>query len=194
MSDENTPENISRDRLTLQDYKERYDLTPVKVMKKFGITFHANSQSYQYKEQSYGSLTDALDAAHGLPPLKRETDAIVEVEVSNAEINSIKLFTTNLPLGCVVEAYCGLARGGTVRARNALSDTMASAKSIIGGEVKGYTKLMADTREQVISRLRLDAHSLGANAVVGIRFDSSTIGAGISEIYCYGTAVRVKEL
>jgi uncharacterized protein YbjQ (UPF0145 family) len=86
----------------------------------------------------------------------------------------------------------GIARGSTVRARNFGSDIFAGFKNIIGGEIEEYTKLQAQSREQAMQRLERDAQRLGADAVVNIRFTTSTIMQGASEILAYGTAVKLK--
>ena len=91
-----------------------------------------------------------------------------------------------------IEAILGIARGSTVRARNIGRDFFAGLKNIVGGEIEEYTKLQAQAREQAIERLQQDAQKLGADAVVNLRFTSSTIMQGASEILAYGTAVKLK--
>ena len=86
----------------------------------------------------------------------------------------------------------GLVRGNTIRARNIGHDITAAFKSIVGGEISEYTKMMAESREQALDRMRAEAVAIGANAVVGVRFTTSMIMAGSSEILAYGTAVRVE--
>ena len=83
----------------------------------------------------------------------------------------------------------GIARGGSVRARNAVSDLANSLKSVIGGELSGYTEMQANTREQALQRMMEDAQKMGANAVIAVRFDASSITTGATEINAYGTAV-----
>ncbi len=99
--------------------------------------------------------------------------------------------TDNIP-NKEVEEILGIARGSTVRARNIGRDFFAGLKNIVGGEIEEYTKLQAQAREQAIERLKQDAKRLGANAVVNVRFTSSTIMQGASEILAYGTAVKFK--
>jgi uncharacterized protein YbjQ (UPF0145 family) len=91
-----------------------------------------------------------------------------------------------------IEAILGIARGSTVRARNIGRDIFAGLKNIVGGEIEEYTKLQAQAREQAIQRLKQDAQKLGADAVINVRFTSSTIMQGASEILAYGTAVKLK--
>ncbi|MFZ6014790.1 MAG: YbjQ family protein [Patescibacteria group bacterium] len=85
----------------------------------------------------------------------------------------------------------GIARGSTVRAKNIGSDIFAGLKNIVGGELHEYTKLQADAREQAFQRMVEDAEKLGADAIIGIRLQSSTITQGASEILAYGTAVKI---
>ncbi len=85
-----------------------------------------------------------------------------------------------------------IARGSTVRARNIGRDIFAGLKNLVGGEISEYTKLMADAREQAIDRMIADAESLGADAVINVRFTTAMVMQGCSEILAYGTAVRLK--
>jgi len=85
----------------------------------------------------------------------------------------------------------GIARGSTVRARNLGRDIFAGLKNIVGGEIEEYTKLQADAREQALDRMIADANSLDADAVINLRFSTSLIMQGASEILAYGTAVRL---
>lgn len=86
----------------------------------------------------------------------------------------------------------GVVRGSTVRARNIGRDIFASLKNIVGGEVSEYTQLLADSREQALSRMLADAKKLNADAIVNIRFMTSTVMQGMAEILVYGTAVKLK--
>ena len=86
-----------------------------------------------------------------------------------------------------------VARGSTVRARNIGRDIFAGLKNIVGGEISEYTRLMADAREEAIERMKEDARVLGADAVVNVRFTTSQVMAGCSEILAYGTAVKLGE-
>jgi uncharacterized protein YbjQ (UPF0145 family) len=90
----------------------------------------------------------------------------------------------------IVEVY-GEVFGLTVRSRNAFSQIGAGLKSMIGGELKGMTKVLADSRNEVIERLTEAAEARGANAIVAMRFDTSEIGGTWTEICAYGTAVRI---
>ena len=86
----------------------------------------------------------------------------------------------------------GLVRGSTVRARNIGRDIFASFKNIVGGEISEYTKLLTDSREQAYQRMIDDAESLGADAIVNVRFTTSAVMQGAAEILAYGTAVKLR--
>jgi uncharacterized protein YbjQ (UPF0145 family) len=91
----------------------------------------------------------------------------------------------------IVEHY-GLVTGSTVRAKHVGRDIMAGLKNLVGGELKGYTELLEDAREQAKERMVAQAREMGANAVINVRFDTSSVTQGASELYVYGTAVRVE--
>ena len=101
------------------------------------------------------------------------------------------LLTTDTFPGREVEAL-GLVRGSTVRAKHIGADIVAGLRNIVGGEVKEYAALMAGAREQSLDRMAAEAVNLGADAVIAVRFETSTITQGASEILAYGTAVRLK--
>ena len=85
----------------------------------------------------------------------------------------------------------GIARGSTVRAKHIGSDIVAGLRNIVGGEIKEYAALLGGAREQAMDRMIADARAMGADAVVGVRFETSTITQQASEVLAYGTAVRV---
>jgi uncharacterized protein YbjQ (UPF0145 family) len=87
----------------------------------------------------------------------------------------------------------GLVRGNTIRARHLGRDIAAVLRNIVGGEIKDYTKLMAESREQAVDRMVEDAKSKGANAIVMTRFATSEITQGAAEILVYGTGVVVED-
>jgi uncharacterized protein YbjQ (UPF0145 family) len=101
--------------------------------------------------------------------------------------------TTNELPGYVVEEVLGEVFGLTVRSRNLGSQIGAGLKSILGGELKGMTKALADSRQQVIDRMVEEAEAKGGNAIVAMRFDTSEMGSNWTEICAYGTAVRVRK-
>ncbi len=93
--------------------------------------------------------------------------------------------------GKSITQHLGLVQGSTVRAKHAGRDLMAGLKNIFGGELKGYTELLHESREEAISRMVEQAQSIGANAVLNIRFSTSSITQGASELFTYGTAVKL---
>jgi uncharacterized protein YbjQ (UPF0145 family) len=96
--------------------------------------------------------------------------------------------------GHSIEEVYGEVFGLTVRSRNIGSQMGAGLKSVFGGELKGMTKALADSRAEVISRMVEEAEAKGANAVVAMRFDTSEMGGTWTEICAYGTAVRIRRL
>jgi len=93
--------------------------------------------------------------------------------------------------GKSITQHLGLVQGSTVRAKHAGRDIMAGLKNIFGGELKGYTELLHESREEAINRMVEQAQSIGANAVLNIRFSTSSITQGASELFTYGTAVKL---
>lgn len=98
--------------------------------------------------------------------------------------------TESIPKREIVEIV-GIARGSTVRARNVGRDIFAGLKNIVGGEITEYTKLQAQSREQAMQRMIDDAKTLKADAIINIRFTTSMVMQGASEILAYGTAVKL---
>jgi uncharacterized protein YbjQ (UPF0145 family) len=94
--------------------------------------------------------------------------------------------------GRKIIAHYGLVTGSTVRAKHVGRDLMASLKNIVGGELKGYTELLNDSRRQAMKRMMIQAHKKGANAIINVRFSTSSVAQGASELYVYGTAVKVQ--
>ena len=97
----------------------------------------------------------------------------------------------SVPGKSIAEHY-GVVSGSTVRAKHIGKDIMASFKNIVGGELTGYTELLDDSRKQAIERMIKQAEQLGANAIINVRFATSSIAQGAAELYVYGTAVLVR--
>lgn len=104
----------------------------------------------------------------------------------------MKISTLDHIPGEEIAESLGVVRGSTVRARNIANDFFAGLKNIVGGEISDYTKLMTDAREQALSRMIKDAESIGADAVLNVRFMTSQVMQGAAEILAYGTAVKIK--
>ena len=101
--------------------------------------------------------------------------------------------TTESVAGREVAEVMGLVRGATVRAKHVGTDIVAGLRNLVGGEVKAYSSLLAGAREQAIDRMCEEASRLGANAVLAVRLETSTVMSGASEIVAYGTAVRLAQ-
>ncbi len=94
--------------------------------------------------------------------------------------------------GKTIVEHFGLVSGSTIRAKHIGRDIMASLKNLVGGELKGYTQLLQESRNQAIDRMIEHARQMGANAIVNVRFSTSSVAQGAAELYAYGTAVRVQ--
>lgn len=93
-----------------------------------------------------------------------------------------------------VVKHLGLAQGSTVRAKHAGKDFLAGLKNIVGGELKAYTELMKEARDEAVKRMLDEARSMGANAVLNVRFTTTSITMGAAEILAYGSAVQVESI
>ena len=101
--------------------------------------------------------------------------------------------TTDAIPGRKITKVLGLVRGNTIRARHLGRDIMAGFKNLVGGEISDYTKMMAESREQALDRMIEDAESLGANAIVGVRFTTASMMQSSAELLAYGTGIQVEE-
>lgn len=99
--------------------------------------------------------------------------------ISNIEIIPGKRITQHL----------GMVQGNTVRSKHVGRDLMAGLKNIFGGELKGYTELLSEAREEATQRMVQQAEAIGANAVINVRYSTSSVTAGAAELFAYGTAV-----
>lgn len=99
--------------------------------------------------------------------------------------------TETIP-GYNVVRVLGLVQGNTIRAKHAGKDIMAGLKNLVGGELKGYTELLTESRREAMGRMIAQANELGANCVLNVRFSTSSITQGAAELYAYGTAVIVQ--
>jgi len=108
-------------------------------------------------------------------------------------MEDIIVVTTETIPGYKILEIKGIARGGIVKATHIGRDIMAAFRNIRGGEVKEYTQMMAEAREEALKRMIIHAKQLGANAVINLRFATSNVGSSIAEVYAYGTAVVVEK-
>ena len=102
--------------------------------------------------------------------------------------------TTEFIPGYEITEVLDIARGSTVRARNIGRDIAAVLKNVVGGEIKEYTKMFANAREDAIESMIADAERMGADAVINVRFTTSAVMQGASEVLAYGTAVKIGSL
>ena len=100
--------------------------------------------------------------------------------------------TETIPGREIIEFH-GVVSGSTVRAKHLGRDFMAGLKNIVGGELTGYTELLQESREEAMQRMQRQARSLGANAIVNVRFATSSVAQGAAELFAYGTAVTVSK-
>ena len=105
----------------------------------------------------------------------------------------LPIYTLDTIKGYRIKEVKGLVRGNTIRARNFLRDILAALRTLIGGEVREYTKMMAESREQALDRMREEARQSGANAILGLRLTTSMVMQGTAEILAYGTAVILEK-
>lgn len=101
------------------------------------------------------------------------------------------MIVTNMEIipGKKISQHLGLVQGSTVRAKHVGRDLMAGLKNLFGGELKGYTELLQESREEAVNRMKKQASAVGANAVLNVRFSTSSITQGAAELFAYGTAV-----
>ena len=109
-----------------------------------------------------------------------------------SDTTKITLVTTPTLPGKTIVRTVGLVRGNTIRARHIGKDIMAGLRNLVGGEVTEYAKLLAESREQALDRMVDQAEELGANAIIGLQFQTSVIMSGAAEMMAYGTAVVVE--
>jgi len=112
--------------------------------------------------------------------------------ITTGWITEMLIATTAEIAGLRVVETLGLARGSTVRAKHVGTDIVAGLKGLVGGEMRGYSSLMAGAREQALDRMVEQAREMGADAVVAMRFETSQIMGRAAEIVAYGTAVRLE--
>ncbi len=102
------------------------------------------------------------------------------------------IVTTETVPGHDIVGLKGLVQGNTIRAKHIGRDIGAGLKNLVGGELTGYTELLTEARHEAIGRMRAEAEALGANAIVNVRFTTSSVAGGAAELYAYGTAVVVQ--
>lgn len=109
-------------------------------------------------------------------------------------MNTSPLIISNIETipGKTITEHLGMVQGNTVRAKHVGRDIMASLKNLVGGELVGYTELLNDARQEATQRMIQQALAIGANAVVNVRFSTSSVSSGAAELFVYGTAVKIQ--
>lgn len=118
-------------------------------------------------------------------------DMSAEAVLKDIEQSLVATVTTETVAGHEIVEVLGIARGNTVRARNVGRDITQGIRNLAGGELKAYSTLLADARDQAIERMEVDALEMGADAVVNVRMETSEVTQGASEVIAYGTAVKL---
>jgi uncharacterized protein YbjQ (UPF0145 family) len=154
----------------------------------------AAADKYRRAFESAGALcrlvpleTAAPQAAPGPPPEPATAHSSTRQDGGPMIVTNIE----SVPGKTIVEHY-GLVSGSTIRAKHIGRDIMASLKNLVGGELKGYTELLRESRRQATERMIEQARQLGANAIINVRFSTSSVAQGAAELYAYGTAVAVR--
>jgi uncharacterized protein YbjQ (UPF0145 family) len=188
--------------------------SPVPVRKNTDL---ATAEKYKQVFAAAGAFCDirkegASDTREPRPPSGESAEV---VDISNASRSTVpppqppvsqvkvhyittsdggKMIITNIETvpGKTVAEHFGLVSGSTIRAKHIGRDLMAGLKNLVGGELKGYTQLLQESRQQAMDRMTEEARLMGANAIVNVRFSTSSVAQGAAELYAYGTAVRVE--
>ncbi len=103
------------------------------------------------------------------------------------------LTTLQIVPGKRITEHYGMVSGSTIRAKHLGRDIMAGFKNLFGGELKGYTELLQESREEATARMVAEAEQLGANAILNVRYATSAVAPGAAELFAYGTAVKINE-
>jgi uncharacterized protein YbjQ (UPF0145 family) len=135
---------------------------------------------------------ESLPAAGETPPTGPVPVSPQATTIMNVDGGKMILTNVEMVPGKTIVEHFGLVSGSTIRAKHVGRDLMASLKNIVGGELKGYTQLLKESRRQATERMIDQARELGANAIVNVRFSTSSVAQGAAELYAYGTAVRVE--
>jgi len=126
------------------------------------------------------------------PPLQPPASGVKVHYITTSDGGNMIITNIETVPGKAVVEHFGLVSGSTIRAKHIGRDFMAGLKNLVGGELKGYTQLLQESRQQAMDRMIEEARLMGANAIVNVRFSTSSVAQGAAELYAYGTAVRVE--
>lgn len=169
----------------------------VATAKKFRKAFEDIGAICNIEQVKVSDEVSAPDQQEGVEMTEADSGKNQAVPVSAQSARTAdggEMIITNIetvPGKSIVEHF-GLVSGSTIRAKHLGKDLMAGLKNLVGGELKGYTQLLQESRKQAMERLIEQARQFGANAIVNIRFSTSSVAQGAAELYAYGTAVRVE--
>ncbi|WP_319406952.1 YbjQ family protein [uncultured Desulfosarcina sp.] len=152
----------------------------------------AESQAPEPPSGDSASVADAFKESQSPAPPQPPASPIKVHYITTSDGG--KMIITNIETvpGKTMLEHFGLVSGSTIRAKHIGRDLMASLKNLVGGELKGYTQLLQESRQQAMDRMTEEARLMGANAIVNVRFSTSSVAQGAAELYAYGTAVRVE--
>ena len=172
------------------------ELTLLSGKKEITVPFDLNYVSHSNTLEELFCL-EGMTFEEALSKVKEkiEVEQVEQVaeDLADEKVISMSFITSSTIAGMKIIETLGMARGSTVRAKHIGRDLMAELKGLVGGEIKGYTELIAEGREEAIYRMKEDAFRMGANAIVDVRFGTSTLTAGFTEMISYGTAVKIQE-
>ena len=121
------------------------------------------------------------------------TSKLIRFQILKSDMDSIMTSNTETIPGFTINQSLGIVTGSTVRAKHIGKDILAGLKNIVGGELKAYTELLMEARTEALGRMIMDASQRGANAVVNVRFATSSVAGGAAELFAYGTGVIVTQ-
>jgi uncharacterized protein YbjQ (UPF0145 family) len=127
-----------------------------------------------------------------ITPPKPMTEPVSAKTVQTADGSEMIITNIETVPGKNIVEHFGMVSGNTIRAKHVGRDIMATLKNLVGGEIKSYTRLLQESREQAMERMIEQARQLGANAIVNVRLSTSSVAQGAAELYAYGTAVRIE--
>lgn len=170
--------------------------TDLVTARKYKAAFTAAGAFCDIRDEPSSAASGSMESADTATP---EAAAPPQPPLSQVKMHYIttsqggKMIITNIESvpGKTVTEHFGLVSGSTIRAKHIGRDLMAGLKNLVGGELKGYTQLLQESRQQAMDRMVEEARLMGANAILNVRFSTSSVAQGAAELYAYGTAVKV---
>jgi len=160
-----------------------------------GVLKKAKDNAYEYKQWDefwmWALIFPLILLAIVAVVLESRSKKEAKIEIANLRLQRGDILVSNMEIvpGRRIKAHFGLVQGSTVRAKHVGRDLMASLKNIFGGELAGYTELLHESREEALERMKEQASAIGANAVLNVRFSTSSVTQGAAELFAYGSAV-----